>query len=163
MLRVSTRLDYGVKAMVRLASTYETGPVALSWVANEERISMAYLEQLVIPLKSNGLVIGTRGAKGGYRLSRSPSDITVADVVEALEGPFVPYFCVESADEHRESCCAFEVNCSTRNVWVKVRDQVNTTLRGVTLGDLYLEESRSFMAPSVIGSGPRPIGLAPVV
>ena len=147
MMRVSTRLDYGIKAMVRLASAYDRGPVPLSWVAREERVSLAYLEQLMIPLKTRGLVKSTRGAKGGYRLARLPRIVTVAEVAEALEGPFVPIFCLEPFHASKEVCCTFEPSCSTRDIWARVRDQVNSTLRGVSLEDLCRQEAKGLESP----------------
>ena len=142
MMRVSTKIDYGVKAMVRLALAYDEGAIPLNRVAEEERVSLAYLQQLMIPLKIGGLVRSVRGAKGGYRLAQSPSEITAGDVVEALEGPFVPIFCVDPAEGERELSCVFELSCSTRHLWERVREQVNATLFAVTLEELARREGR---------------------
>src|ERR671933_2188229 len=95
----STKAEYGVRLMVELGRRTEDGPVdsgspvALSAVAEAETLPPSYLEHLVAKLREAGLVTSVRGAHGGYRLARPASDITMREVVEALEGPIAPMEC----------------------------------------------------------------------
>lgn len=134
-MRLSTRAEYGVRAMVGLATIWKEGPVPLNQIAQKEGIPLAYLEQLMGMLRKKGFVKSVRGVKGGYALAVHPQDIRVGDVVWALEGPFVPIDCVELANEAVE-CCAYKPECTTRAVWVTLRDQVISTLNAITLADL---------------------------
>ena len=99
-LHFSTRGEYGVRLMVELARHHGTGPVSLAEMADHEDLPRPYLEQLVVSLREAGLVISTRGARGGYELARDASDIRMSEVVEALEGPIAPMVC--ATDQARE-------------------------------------------------------------
>jgi Rrf2 family protein len=93
----STKGEYGVRLMVQLGRHYGSGPASLAEIAAEEDLPRAYLEQLVTSLRDAGLVVSTRGARGGYELSRPPIDIGMGEILRALEGPIAPMFCVTSA------------------------------------------------------------------
>lgn len=134
-MRLSTRAEYGVRAMVGLATIWKDEPVPLSHIAQREGIPQAYLEQLMGVLRKKGFVKSVRGVKGGYALVVPPDEIRVGDVVWALEGPFIPIDCVELTDEAVE-CCSYKPECATRTVWVTLRDQVISTLNSITLKDL---------------------------
>src|SRR5437868_9659487 len=86
----STKGEYGVRLMVPLGRHYGTGPASLADVAAEEDLPRAYLEQLVMSLRDAGLVVSTRGAHGGYELSRKPAEIRMSEILRALEGPIAP-------------------------------------------------------------------------
>src|SRR2546430_2285189 len=90
---VSTRGEYGMRLMVDLAKHWGEGSVSLHAVAEREELPASYLEQLVATLRKNGLVLGKRGAGGGYTLARDPGAITAGDVIRALEGPIAPQLC----------------------------------------------------------------------
>lgn len=86
-MRLSTRSTYGMRALVELALSHGRGPVSVSWIAKRQDLSVAYLEQLLHRLKKEGVVTSTRGPRGGYVLAKSPSRITVAEIVRVLDGP----------------------------------------------------------------------------
>ncbi len=113
MIRVSTKGRYGTRLMVNLARHYNSGhkAVILKNVAAEEEISIRYLEQIIIPLKIYKLVKSIRGAGGGYTLARKPSDITVCQILEALEGSCGLVDCVDDVDfcDRLPTCASFEV------------------------------------------------------
>ena len=90
----STKSEYGVRVMVELARRGGDQPVALAEIAEYERLPLAYLEHLVARLRRAGLVESRRGAHGGYLLARDPELITMAEVVEALEGQIAPVECI---------------------------------------------------------------------
>ena len=120
--------------MVELARSYGQGPLPLAEVSRLQNISLAYLEQIVAPLREAGLVASTRGAHGGYHLAREPQAITVGDVLRALEGPIALVQCVSEARQGDR--CEREEVCLTRTVWEKVRDSIVTALDSTTLADL---------------------------
>src|SRR4030042_4976120 len=98
-MKLSAREQYGLRAMIELGRHHGRGPVSLSEVAEAQGVSLGYLEQIIPLLKEADLVESTRGAHGGYELTRSPLEITVGDIVRALEEGFiVPLKCI-SADE----------------------------------------------------------------
>ena len=103
-LHFSTRGEYGVRLMVELARHHGSGPVSLSEMAEHESLPRPYLEQLVVSLRAAGLVISTRGARGGYELSRDPVRIRMSEVITALEGPIVPMVCVSHEPALHASC-----------------------------------------------------------
>lgn len=131
-MRFSSKEQYGLRAMVELAQRHGEGPVPLSEVAAAQGIPLPYLEQIAALLRRAGLLESTRGAYGGYRLSRQPAAITVGDVIRALEGPLVPVKCIVGGDE----VCELVNRCATRSVWELVRQRLEETLDGITLADL---------------------------
>ncbi|MGE5529276.1 MAG: RrF2 family transcriptional regulator [Patescibacteria group bacterium] len=132
-MRVSTRGEYGVRAMLDLALQYDEGATPLRAVAGRQGISEAYLEQLMGILRKAGLVASVRGAQGGYRLSRPPGEIRVGDIMRAVEGPIGPTSCVNG--EGGSGCCQAK-GCVTRLLWERLRDSMVAVLDHTTLGDL---------------------------
>jgi Rrf2 family transcriptional regulator, cysteine metabolism repressor len=121
--------------MVQLARHYGTGPASLAGIAAEEDLPRAYLEQLVVSLREAGLVVSTRGARGGYELARPPEAITMSEVLRALEGPIAPMFCATDDPEHA-LVCDRSSRCTVNLLWVRVRDAITSTLESMTLADL---------------------------
>jgi Rrf2 family cysteine metabolism transcriptional repressor len=130
-MRFSAKEEYALRALVELAANHGRGPVPLSRVAAVQQISLAYLEQIVAPLREAGLLESWRGAYGGYSLARTPAQITVGDILRVVEGAIVPMPCVSS-----EGSCAREAGCATRQVWERVRSSLVETLDSITLADL---------------------------
>jgi Rrf2 family protein len=131
-MRLSTRSRYGVRLMLELALNYNTGYTFLKNIAKKEKISEKYLSQLVIPLKARGLIISSRGAHGGYRLAKSPSLITIKDIVQTLEGSISLVECVNNP-----SVCDRSSKCSTRAIWEMLDKKILDTLSSITLNDLF--------------------------
>ena len=100
----STRAEYGVRLMVELGRQEDGAPVALSTVAESERLPLSYLEHLVAKLRKAGLVESQRGAHGGYRLGRPADEIEMLEVVQALEGAIAPMECFQLDAEGKVSC-----------------------------------------------------------
>lgn len=137
-MKVSTRGEYGVRAMVALASHYGSGPMSIATMARESAVPYAYLEQLIAPLRKAGLVESKRGAQGGYVLTRPPGEVRVGDVYRVMEGPVAPMDCV-SEDVSEQTCPLIE-GCQTRPVWLKVRDSIVDAIDSMTLADLIGEK-----------------------
>ncbi len=132
-MKLSARVEYGVRAMAMLAFHYKGGPLPLREIARREGISFQFLEQIFPDLRRAGLVDSFRGAKGGYLLARPPSTIKIGDIVRAVEGPIIPMGCLnESAASrcHRDECC------TARRVWERLRDRINEVLDSVSLAEL---------------------------
>ena len=124
--------------LVQLARRWQPdapAPISLADVAADEDLPRAYLEQLIIPLREAGLVLSTRGARGGYALARRPADITLAEALRALEGPLAPMICA-SEDPAEAHACSRVGACSVNLLWLKVRDAISGVLETTTLADL---------------------------
>jgi Rrf2 family transcriptional regulator, cysteine metabolism repressor len=146
IMKVSTRGEYGMRAMVSLAKMYGEGPVPLSTIATDSSVPPAYLEQLIGQLRRSGLVVSTRGVNGGYELSRAPEDIRVGEVYRVMEGPVAPMVCVTEDMEPTEDLCPMIDGCATRLVWIKVRDGIVEALDSTTLGDLVHQKRGSVLS-----------------
>ncbi|WP_027307990.1 Rrf2 family transcriptional regulator [Caloramator sp. ALD01] len=130
-MKLSTRGRYGVKAMFELALNYGSEPLSIKTISEKQNISEYYLEQLFGSLRKAGLIKSIRGAQGGYVLSRPPSEITVGDILDVLEGPIEISECIDDED----NCSRIEY-CATRLLWIKIRDSVNQVTHSITLEDM---------------------------
>lgn len=136
-MKFSSKSEYGVRVMTDLARHFGHGPISLTEVAREEDLPLAYLEHVVAPLRKAGLVTSRYGARGGYELSRPPVEITMAEIVRVLEGPITPMVCAtELPAESRTEFCSREEFCSTKTMWMRVRDSIADALTAMTLADL---------------------------
>jgi Rrf2 family transcriptional regulator, cysteine metabolism repressor len=138
----STKAEYGIRVMAHLASQAdgageEAHPISLGSIADAEGLPLAYLEHLVQRLRKAELVESRRGAHGGYTLARPAADITMAEVVAALEGDIAPIECI-TADANGALICAREgaAPCPTKLLWTRVQGSIVRTLNEMTLDDL---------------------------
>jgi Rrf2 family cysteine metabolism transcriptional repressor len=133
----STKAEYGVRVMAHLAKHNGERPISLATIADSEGLPLAYLEHLVQRLRKAGLVDSRRGAHGGYTLAREAADISMAEVVRALEGEIAPIECI-SADADGVLVCAREHDepCPTKFLWTRVQGSIVRTLNEMTLDDL---------------------------
>ena len=146
----STRAEYGVRLMVELGRQDTDGPTPLNVIADAEGLPLPYLEHVVAKLKKAGLVVSTRGAHGGYGLARPAAEITMDEVVLALEGSIAPIECItEGADG--VLVCARESDpnhvCPTKLLWTRVQGGMVRALKETTLADLVEFGSRRATAP----------------
>lgn len=130
-MKLSTKGQYGVKAMFDLALHYGDEPIPLKSIAERQGISEYYLEQLIAVLRRENLVKSVRGAQGGYVLSREPSEITVGKILNVLEGPLEISECIDDVGE-----CTRANYCATRLIWVKMRDALEDVVNTITLSDM---------------------------
>jgi len=135
----STKAEYGVRVMVELARRAGGEPVPLAEIAAHDGLPLAYLEHLVARLRKAGLVDSRRGSRGGYMLARAAEEITMAEVVAALEGSIAPIECISEAADG-SIVCSRESSpdhvCPTKLLWTRVRMSIVSTLRETTLADL---------------------------
>ena len=144
-MKISTRIRYGTRAMLELAAHYGEGAIELKEIAQKESISPKYLEQLITPLRTAGLVKSSRGSKGGYSLGRPPSEIYLKDVYEVLEGPVCFVDCLRDP-----KVCPRVSSCVTRDIWQEVSEAVGKIFRSITLQDLLQrKKQKEGIAPSM--------------
>jgi Rrf2 family protein len=158
----STKAEYGVRVMVELARRAGKGPVPLAEIAAHDGLPLAYLEHLVARLRKAGLLDSRRGAHGGYLLARPPAEITMAEVVEALEGSIAPIECISEAADgslvcSRESAGEGEPSqaCPTKLLWTRVRFSIVRTLQETTLANLVA--GPMIGATDSLGTGAHPL------
>lgn len=130
-MKLSTRGRYGIHAMYDLAVHYGDGPQSIKCITERQGIPEAYLEQLIAILRREKLVSSVRGAQGGYQLSKTPAEISVGQVLRALEGGLNIVDCLEEEDHCGKACA-----CPSRLVWVKLRDGVNAIVDSISLQDM---------------------------
>ncbi len=129
-MKLSTRTRYAIRAILQLADNFGKGPLQTRIIAQQQDISVKYLEQLMAALKSAGLVTSQRGAKGGYVLARTPDQIKLSEVFDVFEGPVVTVECVSN-----ENYCTKAADCIARQVWSEVQRAVKNVLQSITLAD----------------------------
>jgi len=142
-MRLSTKGRYGLRAMVDLALNSETEAVSISSISERQEISESYLEQLIAKLRRAGLVVSTRGVQGGYRLTRSSDQITVGDVLRALEGDMRA---VDCSAFNEEGCEGADL-CVTKYVWQRINESIDAAMDDIYISQL-VEESRKMIEKS---------------
>ena len=138
-MKVSTRAEYGIRALMDLAQHYGQGPVQSHDIAARQGLPEPYLTQLLVTLRRAGLVQSKRGPSGGHVLARAPEQITVGEAFLALEGSVAPWLCVEDT----ETSCIYAPGCGLRPVWQAVKEATEQVLNRTTLGDIV----RQILAP----------------
>lgn len=133
-MKISTKGRYGLKAVIDLALNDSQKSVTIKSIAERQNISETYLEQLIPNLKKAGIVKSVRGAQGGYFLSREPKDITVGQILRALEGSLALVGCVDNSIE-----CNGKDECISRIVWEKIQKSIDNTIDNITLEELIQE------------------------
>ncbi len=123
-MKISTKGRYGLTIVVELGAKYGEGPVPLRKIAEEQKLSEAYLEQLIPPLRNSGIVKSVRGAYGGYMLAKPPAEITAGDVIRILEGPIQLVEGLEGSDIPQQE------------LWKRIGEAVRSVLDTTTIEDL---------------------------
>jgi Rrf2 family protein len=134
-MKVSTKGDYGVRALVELAHHYGQGPVQSAEIAARQEVPEPYLDQLLTTLRRAGFIRSVRGPQGGHALIREPADVKLTEVMTALEGSLAPIACVDDPES-----CTRSGGCVQREVWERVRDATVEILDSVTIADLASKE-----------------------
>jgi Rrf2 family protein len=138
-MKLSTKGRYGLRAVLDLAVHADEEAVALSQIAERQQISMNYLEQLIAKLKKAGIVTGIRGAQGGYMLARPADEVSVGDILRALEGDLNP---VDCSEVNSDSICNHSDSCVTKYVWKRISDSINEAVDGIRLSELVNESKK---------------------
>jgi Rrf2 family transcriptional regulator, cysteine metabolism repressor len=130
-MRVTTRVRYGLRAMLQIAAAYPKGPVPISSISHTQAISAKYLEQLVGSLRRRNLLDSRKGVRGGYFLTRAPAEITLWEVIAALDGETELVECVTHPEQ-----CERSGECCTRVIWSLLGHKLHEFWDGFTLQDL---------------------------
>jgi Rrf2 family protein len=136
-MKLSTRGQYGTRALLDLALRQEERPVPLKDIAQRQQISLRYLEHLITPLIAGGIVRSTRGAGGGVSLARPPEEIRLSEVIGLLEGSIAPVECVSNP-----RICARSKLCVTRDIWSELKQAMDGVLESTTLQNLVERQKR---------------------
>ncbi len=135
MLKISQKTEYAIRAVVELALRAGQGPVPAREIADAQGIPLRFLEQQLSALGKSGLVESFRGAGGGALLAKEPSEIRVADIVDAIEGPFFPMHCLDPSDH----TCFQDSRCGIQGLWGEVQSAVRLVFERTTVADLALQ------------------------
>ncbi len=131
-MKITKKGEYAMRALVDLASNYEKGIRQIQDIVREEAIPEKFLEQILVTLKNAGFVHSKRGIGGGYFLTKSPDEISLAEVIRLIDGPLAPLGCVST--DHVN--CPKETTCGIRSVMVDVANATTEILDRVTLADV---------------------------
>lgn len=146
---ISTRTEYATRALLDLALAREGEVTKTADVARRQRIPKKYLEQILLAFKRQGILRSKPGLHGGYMLARPARQITLAEVVRAVDGPLAPVRCV-SLTAYTPCTCPNESVCPLRTIWQQARDAMADVLERVTLADV-ADRARQIGYPGVIG------------
>jgi len=138
MLRLSTKGQYGVRAMFELAKNYKKGPLTIREIAVRQDVSISYLEQLLNKLRKSKLIKSQKGPGGGYAINRKPDEISVGMILNSLEGPVAIAQCL---DPSAKGCKRVE-GCVARLLWKSLGERIEGFLDTIRLSDLLKEEAK---------------------
>ena len=134
-MKISTRGRYGTRALLDLAMRWGQGPVQLKDIAQNQEVSLHYLEHLIRPLITAGLVRSMRGVHGGVWLAKPPSEIKLSKVLNVLVGSIAPVECVEDP-----ALCNRSERCATRDIWCEMKKVMDEVLESMSLQDLVIRQ-----------------------
>ena len=135
-MKISTKGRYGVRAALELSLRYGSGPVMVREISESQEISERYLEQILNTLRTSGLVNSIRGAKGGYKLAKSPSEITLGDILRSLEGPLDVVSCTGNYE------CGRMAECAAFDVWKEIKEKIENVLDSITFEELVKRQNK---------------------
>lgn len=130
-MKISTKGRYGTRAMIDIAEHYGSGPVSLRRLTDRQCLSLKYMEQIIPLLKSSGLIRSARGARGGYVLAKKPREISLRNIVEALEGSWSLVDCIDDP-----ALCDRTEECGAYDVWNDIQAAMYKILDSTTLADM---------------------------
>ena len=137
-MRITTWAEYGVICALHLARSDKDGPVTGREIAEKERLPADYIEQILLRLRRAGVISSTRGARGGYKLAKPPTEISIRAVIQASELETFELHCLSHPVE--EDRCSASHSCSIRPVWVLLQTRIDDVLESVCLADLLQDE-----------------------
>ncbi len=143
-MRMSTKAQYAVRALVSLNLTSSGMPVSIKDISARENISLNYLEQLFVKLRRGGIVNSVRGPGGGYLLARSAEEIRIDQIIDTVEVALAPLSCMNS-----DGSCGCEMECTTQSVWQGLGNQIRNFLASVTLEDLTRDGRRQLESRAI--------------
>ncbi|TAL17970.1 Rrf2 family transcriptional regulator [bacterium] len=140
-MRITARSDYAIRAVFDLAYHTGGGSATAEEVAGRQKISQRFLEQIFLKLRNSGVITSKRGPAGGYRLLKSPKEISLYDIIACVEGPIELVLCVSGEDEP-ESGCGMQGECVARFFWKEIGEKISSILKETSIEDLCLKAER---------------------
>jgi Rrf2 family protein len=145
-MKLSVHGEYALRALLVLGLHYGESVISIQTISQEQNIPKRFLEQILNDLKGSGAVESKRGIAGGYRLARTPQEITLASVIRHIEGALAPISCV--SERFYEKCsCPDEARCAIRNVMKEVREKIVGVMDNVTVADLCVRAKKLATEP----------------
>ncbi|TMD92133.1 MAG: Rrf2 family transcriptional regulator [Chloroflexi bacterium] len=139
-MKLTMKGDYGLRAMLDMAAYYGQGPIESADIARRQYIPEQYLDQILMALRKEGLVKSVRGPKGGHMLAKPPSQISMAQVMQALEGYVPPMECLPNPD-----FCKLSPGCALRTVWQQIDEMTQHILTSTTIEELAQKHQTGIM------------------
>lgn len=139
-MKISTRGRYSLRMMIDLAQHYNDGFIALKDISSRQDISKKYLEQIIPFLNRSNLLLANKGHMGGYKLAKSPSEITVREILESAEGSLTPVSCMDNNPNLCEKCS----ECITLPIYQGLYDVINKYFDSITLEDIITRQISDF-------------------
>ena len=135
MLRLSTKSQYGVRAMFEIANRYHSGPVTIKEISESQSVSVAYLEQILNTLRKAGIIRSVKGPGGGYVLNKAPEHVSIGAILRELDGPVAITSCLDP----KEGCLRID-GCVTHLLWKSLGEKIEAFLDNMTLQDLLKDQ-----------------------
>jgi Rrf2 family cysteine metabolism transcriptional repressor len=143
-MRLSNRGRYALRALKHLAVNYGEKPLSASHLASKERLPLKYLEQVLSTLSKSGILISEQGKEGGYSLRKSPENITLGDIIRAVEGQLAPIPCASRTAPYESMNCPYPFEtCWLRQLMLRVRDNISAVLDQETLAEMTLDAEKA--------------------
>lgn len=133
---LSMKTRYAMVALTRLARDYGKGPIRIRHIAEQEKIPLSFLENILLELKKTGILGSKLGKSGGYYLLKKPGEISLADIIKHFEGSVALMYCVSEDAYQPCEFCKDESSCSIRNIFKEILEKTNDILKGTTLAKL---------------------------
>jgi len=133
-MKLSTKIRYGLRAILQIAMEGESKPIMARQIAERQNISEPYIDQLLIPLRTNGLIRSFRGRRGGYQMAADPKELTVLNIVESLNGRLNIMDCLDDNE------CDRKPRCATKVIWEQANENLRQSLDSTTLKELVQRE-----------------------
>ncbi|OQA79365.1 MAG: HTH-type transcriptional regulator CymR [Lentisphaerae bacterium ADurb.Bin242] len=144
-MKISTKGRYGLRILLDLARHENGNPRLIRDIAESQQISEKYISRLIIDLRRAGMVRSIRGAKGGFRIAKSPRELTLLDIVEVMEGPLSIVDCVRAPER-----CPRNLHCVTREIWDNLNADIRESMRKVTLQDIIENDRKQHIAEGIL-------------
>jgi Rrf2 family cysteine metabolism transcriptional repressor len=147
-MKITTQGDYALRCILSIARAGDAAPVPISRIVEEERLPEDYIEQLLLKLRRRKIIKSVRGFHGGYLLERHPADLTILEVLVAVEGQAFEVICSHKRRRHTHKDCLDHEGCAFQGVWKGLKERIEGYLGSITIASLLPGKSRGPRAKS---------------
>ena len=139
-MKLSSKTEYAVLALLELGQRYDKGLVLSREIASSRDIPESFIERILLTLKNGGVIVSVRGANGGHCLARDPGEVSVREIIELFEGSLAPIDCVNERISSLSACCSIEASCVLKDLWQKMYDSMLASIENITIKNLVTQE-----------------------